>query len=558
MKYLLIFFVSLLFILSTAYAQSEGARITVKASSAVSISGSPVEFAGNMLIGKEVLPVSLSLTSPDGKVTDLKDTTDKKGDYKFIYTKAFATGQYIITAKTADEKGEASDTFNVTTISGASNDIQNDFFKSTETLQKSMDALLQSIEEIPDANAQKAKLEEFKKKLSELKAAEEKVTKAIKYLLIITWIPPKVNYIKDTVLKAVVKANEEIAKLLPGLEAQAAEIKNKSQFCEKVNAMIEVCGFVSLVLDFKKKLFETVKNLTVDKVIPGILDRMVTEGSDNRKETQKAAISNGVKTTYAAAQGASGFASFVGTGLSLDIGSYLGKLIYAKYCEDLKGNFGTTFKATFGADNNLPWWIYDLDLKGEMKLRYKKNTDLSKGAEITGEVTGYRVRYGITEDFEQQEKVPDGMLLLGRLKYSPKAIDLNYFNNDIGAIAMAGIPGSFRVQVKGIVNNKNELRLQVVESPLDAETEELNKLWIIIINPGLPVPIIRKFEIPIAKNKVIIKALLKDRVFKLAQENGIVTLEVKDQRTKLPLGNRVSLETKLNLSLSNKESKINK
>jgi len=511
-----------------------------------------MEFSGNTPIAKEVLPVSLKLTFPDGKVTDLNTTTDKKGDYKIIYSKAYATGQYIITAKTADEKGEASDTFNVTTITGVTNNIQNDFFKSTQTIQKSLDAVIQSMDKLPprpDLDAQKAKLEAYKKKLSELKASEEKTALALKELIKATMGVP----LPDKYLKDLAKANKEMVEKLPVIEAKAEEIKNKSQICEMINAMIEVCGFASLVLDLKTKCMKTLMtNITSDKLIPGGLDRYVTQGTDAEKETKKFNINNTQKGVFAAAGGTANYSTYIGTGLSLDLCSYIGKMMYAGYCEDLKGNFVTTFKATFDADNGLAWWIYDLDLKGELKLRYLKNTDLSKGAEITGEFTGYRVRYGIYEDFEQVEQIPYGMKLYEKLKYSPKAIDLNSFNGDVGAIAMALIPGSFRVQVKGIVNNKNELRLQVVESALDVESVEKNTLWIILINAMLPIPVIKKFDIPIVKNKVIFRAALKDQVYHLVQDKDKVTVEIKNQKNKLSLGGGVFVEAKLNTTLSNK------
>ena len=546
-----LFLLASLFAFSGTYAQSEGAPITLTVSPSVAVSGKPVEFTGTTLIGKEILPVFFKLTTPDGKETDFETTTDKKGSFKYIYTKAYATGQYIISAKTADEKGEASDTFSVTTITGVVNNLQKDFFRSTQTIQKTLDAVIQSMSKIPSSaelDAQKAKLDEYKKKLSELKAAEEKLALQLKELIKATMDIP----IPDKYLKELAKANEEMNQKLPVIEAKAEEIKNKSKICEMVNAMMEACGFISLVLDFKTKALKALAiNLTSDKIFPGGLDRLVTSGSDAEKETKKLNINNAQKGAIAAIGGPLSYANYIGTGLSLDLCSYIGKMIYAKYCEDLKGDFITTFKTTFQADNGLAWWIYDLDLKGELKLRYQKETDLSKGAEITGEFTGYRVRYGIYEDFEQQEKVPDGMALFQKLKYSPKAIDLNAFNNDVGAIAMAMIPGSFRIQVKGIINNKNELRLQVVESALDAEHKEMNKLWIILLNAMLPIPVIKKFEIPIAKNKIIFRAVLKDQVYKLVQVKDKVTLDVKNQKTKLPLGGGVIVETKLNMSLKN-------
>ncbi len=516
----------------------------------MSVSGKPIEFSGNTLIGKEVLFVSLTLVSPDGKATELNTTTDKKGNYKLVYTKAFATGQYIVKARTADEKGEATDTFNVATVTGVVNNLQKDFFKSTQTVQKTLDAVIQSMAKIPSSpelDAQKAKLDEYKKKLSDLKASEEKLALSLKELIKATMDVP----VPDKYLKDLAKVNEEMNEKLPAIEAKADEIKNKSKICEMVNAMMEACGFISLVLDFKTKALKTLTiNLASDKIFPGGLDRYI-EGSGPEQETRKLNINNAQKGAIAAIGGPLSYANYIGTGLSLDLCSYIGKMIYAKYCEDLKGDFLTTFKTTFQADNGLAWWMYDLDLKGELKLRYQKDTDLSKGAEITGEFTGYRVRYGIYEDFEQQEKVPDGMTLYQKLKYSPKAVDLNYFNNDLGAIATAMVPGSFRIQVKGIVNNKNELRLQVVESALGAEHEEMNKLWIILLNAMLPIPVIKKFEIPIAKNKIIFRAVLKDQVYQLVQVKDKMTLEVKNQKTKLPLGSGVIVETKLNMSLKN-------
>ncbi len=551
-KYLLLITAFLCCASSALFAQAnEGAPITVTASPSVLIAGKSVEFSGNTLIGKEPLPVTFKLRTPGGSVVELQTTTDKKGDYKLSYAKAFATGRYIIEAQTADEKGMSADTFTVATITGAVNDIQTDFFKSTQAVQKSLTGVIDAISKLPpsaDLDAQKDKLKTYLGKLGELKGSEEKVAVALKELIKSTMDVA----VSDAYLKDLAKTNAKVTDALPAIEAKAAEMKNKSEICEMINNMIEVCGFMSVVLDFKTTALKTLRNnLVSDKLIPGGLDRLITNGSDEQKETRKLAINTAQKSALAATDGAAGIANFIGTGLSLDLCSYIGKIIYAKYCDELKGDFAGTFKGTFQADNGLAWWIYDLDVKGELKLRYKKETDLSKGAQISGEFTGYRVRYGVFEDFEQVEKIPAGMTLYKKFIKSPTAVDFNKFNSDLGAGGMALVPGSFRVKVKGTVTTDNQLRLTVDPTSFGINKEEHNTLWIILLNNILPIPVIKSFEIPIATDKIIFTAMLKDQVFKMQQVKDKVTVDVKANKTHIPLGSGVAVDSKLTMSLKN-------
>lgn len=553
-KIIFLLFATYCFALPTAFSQSEGAPITIKASPSIAVSGKPIEFGGNTIIAKHPLPVALRLHAPDGSTVDLETITDNKGDFKLTYLKAFATGQYIINAKTADGKGLASDTFVIATITGAANDLQNNFFKSTQAVQKSLNAIIESVTKLPaspDLDAQKEKLEAYAQKLSTLKSDEEKLALALKELIKATMGVP----IPDTYLKDISTDNKKIMETLPALEAKAAQLKNKSEICETINNMIEVCGFISLVLDFKTKVLKTLaKNLISDKLIPGGLDRYITKGTIEEKETTKLKINTAQKTALAATDGAAGLSSFVGTGLSLDLCSYIGKIIYARYCDELKGDFVGGFKGTFQADNGLAWWKYDLDVKGEVKLRYKKETDFSKGAEISGDFIGYRVRYGVYEDFEQVEKIPTGMQLYKKFVISPAVLNLNKYNDDIGAIATAYMPGAFRVKVKGTVNSKNELRLIIDNSAsFGIDKVENNTLWIILLNKMLPIPVIKKFAIPIATDRVIFTTMLKDQVFKLVQEKENVMIEVNNNKTRIPLGT-VVVDAKLTMSLKNKKA----
>ena len=539
---------------ATAQESVEGAPITVTILPTVGISGKPIEISGTTLVAKEPLTVSIIVTGPDNKSVKLQAVTDKKGNYKTTFKNTGATGKYTIKAIPADEKNQASGTFYVSTISGAVTDIQNDLFKATQSAQRAIEAVTQKIAEIPstpEIEEKKTKLAEVKQKISELKTKHEEVSAALKVLVKEAQDVPEAAVKVNEYMADINKQNKELTDQLPAMDAKVQQFKNVSTSCEALNTIGELCGFASLVLDFERKAYKTFINLASDKVLPGAVDRMTIKGNDLSKESKKLAINTAQKTLVNVATKGYDLSDFIKTGLSLDLGQYFSKIIYAQFCEELKGKTSTTFKATFKSDGGEVYSVYDVELKGELKLRYAKNTDITKGAEITGEFIGYRVRYGFEEDFEKVEKVPDGMVLFARKTYTPLAADLNSINNDLGMFANSMVPGSYRVKVKGIVQN-NTLKLEVIKSPSDyTEKEEKNNIWVVIMQPLLPIPIIKNFEVPIASNRIMFIAALKNKTFKLVKAKEVVTI-TDSYLSKMVPGDGILIETKMAMNISNK------
>jgi|GEM_PF-3639654 len=550
--------ISISFLLSIQFCfaqMEEGAPISVEVKPAMSIPGKPIEISGNTVVGKEALEVSIIITDPGGKEISLNTKTDKKGEYKLTYTKAFSTGKYAVMVKPADGINAASASFAIATITGAVNAIQTDFFKMSQAAQTTLDVIIQKMESLPpspDIETQTSKLKSYRDKFSSLKASDEKVAQGIKELIKKTQDVPEAALKANEYINQLEANNKKVVDKLPELNSKVQEYKNKSLKCEALNGITEMCGFISLVLDVKASALKIVVNLSSDKVLPGAVDRMNWKGSDQQKEQTKFGINSAQKALVAHYLGSAEMVDFLKKGLSLDICSYVFKFLYAQNCEELKGPASTTFKVTFQADNGENYLVYDLDLKGELKLRYEKSTDLSKSAEITGEFIGYRVRYGFQEDFEQQEKIPDGMTVLARQALTPRAVDLNKFNNDIGSFASSAIPGSYHVAVKGTVLN-NKLTLQIVPSAFDmTETEETNRIFLVLLQPLLPIPVIKNFTVPIAKNKTIfIASIPKQQSFSLVKNKTKVTAEIKGLKNELKPGSGVRVNTTFNMNISN-------
>lgn len=90
----------------------------------------------------------------------------------------------------------------------------------------------------------------------------------------------------------------------------------------------------------------------------------------------------------------------------------------------------------------------------------------------------------------------------------------------MGLAGLTVTPGTYRVKVKGKVEN-NTIVLEVVRSPLDyLERFEHNKMYLISLNPALPIPVIKTFTFPIAKARIpIVVGLGENKILPLTQTN---------------------------------------
>ncbi len=357
-----------------------------------------------------------------------------------------------------------------------------------------------------ELNDFKEKCTQLTKKMNELrKNVDDNQVALVQVLKEISDVPKAMEK-ADGYLQQMDDWNESATDQLATLEKQLAASKAKATTCDNLSNVAELFGAISLCMNFQGKFLQICTSLASDKLIPGVVDRQSWNGDAAIVEAKKASINQTQKTLFAKAQGSSAVAEFITKGMVLDMGQFVTKVLYAQLCTEIKGPANATFNAAFDADNGAKYWTYGLKLNGNLTLRYDKAADLSKPIAVTGEFEGVRTGYTFWEDFEQIEKIPKGMMLYARIKKSPLPIDLSSVGSDLGMVARNLVPGSYRVKVKGKVLN-NTLSLEFDDSPFDAiETArpENNKLFVICVNPILPIPMVKRFDFPIASSKVIL------------------------------------------------------
>ena len=227
------------------------------------------------------------------------------------------------------------------------------------------------------------------------------------------------------------------------------------------------------------------------------------------------------KSLIAFTGGAAGTIDFLKTGLTGDIGQYLSKILYSKYCDDLKGPISVEFAADF-YNNGAIYSTYKVKLTGDLTLRFNKDAKLKTGTEITGEFSGFRTFYNFMEDVEKVEPFPNGSIAILRKRITPIAVNLNSIKNDLGIIVSSLVPGSFKVGVSALVAG-DKLKLMIENNPIfDLETTEHNQLVLVLTNAILPIPQIKTFDFPIASNKVMMRVALGEggHTFDLKTVNG--------------------------------------
>ncbi len=510
------------------YCQSvEGNPIEIKASPLITPQGATTEISGTVANTKKVQTIGMQITLPSKKVTNYTIKSTDKGIFLFKYTGTEEQGQYSVAATPEDGIITAIDTFYVLSTKAITAEVQKTQSKVTTTIQRSIEVFLSKVKDLPKDDGldeRVKKIDDLKIKLSKTKADDEVIATKLKDLLEEWKIAPSaLAYAQKTHLKKFDDLRDEVNEKMPLIEEKITKFQNVSKTCELINLTTELFGYISFCLDFKAKGLSIVNNLLSDKVLPGLLDRDPKIGSD---ETAKLKINTMQKSLIAFTGGAAGTVEFLKTGLSGDIGQYLSKILYAKYCDDLKGPITVEFAADFYNNGKL-YSTYKVKLKGDLTMRFNKDAKLKAGTEITGEFSGFRTFYNFMEEVQVVEPFPKGAVVMLRKTVTPVAVDLNSIKNDLGILVSSLVPGSFKVGVSALIAN-DKLKLTIENNPIfDLETTEHNRLILVLSNALLPIPSVKTFDFPIASNKIMLRVALGQggHTFDLKNENGKYTLK---------------------------------
>lgn len=574
---------SLLFVLLLScfrvFSQTEGATISMSLSSEYTVPGATYFINGNTQVAKEPVTVKLSIKAPDNKVENIDIVTDSKGYFHVEKTATTPFGKYNLTVTTADNINSQQQELWVLDADA----IQEEFEKSMAELANVADEGLVEADRLASLMPPSATKEEYQKISDQLKVQlannkkqfQETTVAFGKYISALGKVPtayskavPYINQIEEQ--QKLAKENEK------NFKDKIAKSKTNAAYCESLNYLVEAAGFISLYLDFERKIIGTMKNLLSDKAIPGAIDRHdwgKIQGQE--QEDYKFKINSAQKTAFALTDKMDGLVKFISTGLSLDLIQYVGKSVYGKFCAELKGPFTGSFRADFEAGGGQgPWNYYIMNMKGNIILRYEKGGDAQKGFAVKGEFEGVYTGYTFWEDFEKVEPIPPGMMLLAREVIMAKPIDVSNIsipkvtaangkttlssksidiNNDLGLLARQMLPGTFIIKLKGkVINNKVYLTLDKEAMPNYTNIGQSNQLVIVMAQPILPIPFVKTFDFPMAPARSIFFVGMGDQqIIELIQEGEQSTgsKEINNVQT-LDNGN-ITVRTKLSIKIGN-------
>ncbi len=540
----------------TAQMGDEGTVVSLILSPRVCPAGQPLLLKGNILVNDKAQAYTIKIKVPGAAATSISGQTDSRGDYSNTYAGTNTTGWYAVEVLAADNKGKAVDSFFVSTPAGVATAYQNRINSLIKNSVKNIEQSLNYLQQMPANNQLDDKKEKLRTALQRLGAIKQKANEAnqrfTQLLDAIQTLPPAQQAMQPHHL-ALSEWTSQADEVVPRMEQQQQQYQNISNSCEAINAVIELCGLVSWVMNFQGGLAKVMINIASDKVLPGAVDRVEWTGTDAEKETKKFTINETQKAMTAASLGIDELADFIkGGGLLGDVIQYVSKILYGQKCVDLKGPANAQFTAKM-YDKSALYWSYGVQYKGTLTLRYEKTADLTKPVEITGEFEGYKAKYDFFEKIEAVEPFPKGLKVVKRIKKSPSVINASPIANDIGLAGRTLTPGMYRVKVKGKLTDK-QLTLEVIKSPLDiAEKVENNTMWLVGIMPALPIPLVKRFVFPIGKARAaFVVGLGENYLLSLSQQDEKLSLRktFTNNRT-MGSANDIKLETKMELNISN-------
>lgn len=570
----------LMFLFSAnSFCQTEGATITFKISTEFTTPGATYFVNGNTQAGKEPVTLKLSIKNPKGKEEVIDIISDKNGFFHAELLAPNVYGKYNLTVVTADKINKDSKELWVLDADAIQEEFEKEMaataiiplegLKEADNLAALMPPSTAKTEYNEKSKALKEQLETNKKQLKETSVAFSKYVKSLgKVPEAYAKAIPYLNKIKDQ--------QKEFEENEKNFKQKLEQSKTKAAYCESLNFLVEAAGFISLYLNFEGKLLSTMKNLLSDKAIPGAIDRH-DWGSvkGQQQEDYKLMINTSQKTAFALTDKMDGLVKFMKTGASLDLFQYCGKAVYGKFCEELAGPFTGTFRADFDAGGGKGLWhYYEMNMKGKLTLRYEKGGDAKKGFAVKGEFEGVYTGYKFWEDFEKVETVPAGMTLISRDRIMATPIDvsnipipkvtaangkttvstgsLNIYN-DLGLIARQMMPGSFIIKVKGkVINEKIYLSIDKEALVNQKDLGQKNQLVLVMVQPLLPIPMVKVFDFPMAPAKSIFAVGIGDQQIIELKNDGKQTLGVKDLNNMQKLENGdIVVRTKLNIKVGN-------
>jgi hypothetical protein len=205
--------------------------------------------------------------------------------------------------------------------------------------------------------------------------------------------------------------------------------------------------------------------------------------------------------------------------LAYAVSEYISTRVFERYCQEFKGPVSGRMAAMFVNDVGV-WWTYEIDITGELTLRYPKGAS-GDAIALTGEIVGHATRFKSQDDAIRTlfPKLAPGLVIRYQRRIEPitaPSDPTSGWNPLSSAIEGGGTavqvlmtPASYRIPVRGELRG-DTIRFDVLDAAVDfnhLKTHVVNvvgSVWTLI-------PQLVRYELPYTGARTIFFRGLNDQ-----------------------------------------------
>jgi len=475
--------------------QKAATPVEVTATPATAALGTAVQIGGTSAVDGKQMDVKIIVTPPAAKSSQpakpalLTAHADAKGNFTTTFTATGTAGSYQVRATSPDGKGAATTQFTVVEASsGVSATLDeavaaaNSLVSAAGEAEAAAEKLIVGQPKSPPQeevltrlNQLKGRLREASQQTAQIKPGWQKIQSSLdKYPQVLPVFQPLLTNLNDWQTSA----KNEADKIRQQLQHSMA----KGVACDQIDAAVQMLNWVSYGLDFTDHFFVKVRTVTEDKAIPDKVFAWLPPKA--RNENVKFLFAESMKAADAIWRGPAAWFS-TAVSFAVDTAAFAKQRQFDRYCEKFQGPISVTMHADF-YENMRHYWSYDMELTGQVVLRFAKAKSAGDAIHVSGEYEGHATCLTLWDDFIAlyPKMATDVLYHSDRPPAAHGASKLEEWAGRVPGTVFSG-PTSFSIPVEGdFVKDKITVNLGNADHDINLK----GKVVYIFLAPGVFIP----------------------------------------------------------------------
>jgi hypothetical protein len=440
----------------------------------------------------------VEISKPRGAPTVLAPAPDDAGLIALTFAETASPGDYRVDVTAPDGRGRGSATFQVVSENAYAEELVNTHERIEAAGKRLAERVSEQLEQLPPSPAREEaqrRMEDIDSRYENMRPNLQQVREAINHFGEARSLSPEFSGASQEEWQMMSDWMGQAESQLEELERRGGAAGNDFDVCDGIYYIQESINLIATALTLVQGPYEAVKSIVEDFLIDTVIAETVPEGPN--EAAAEFAIGQGVSFGQLAREGLDSVLTGV-FDLVTDTASFMADTAFDTYCEQFRGpiSLDSEIEMKQGAR---PWWRYGVQLRGLITLRYERGTPAGEPIRLTGQLEGNATRYTFWENIFVVEPQPRNSIVLLRHRQVPMAgPNVSSDLLGLGAAARAATPGSFYVPLEGTLQN-DRISLQIKEAVVDFSDLVKNRLVMVVIAPGLPMPVVKTFSFPIQK-----------------------------------------------------------